>query len=273
MRRIFLLTIAVAAGCKGSLDLGGGPDADARLTADVFTWECQDPETGSVYQGAFSFDVSLEYAPDGLQDRVLPGEGGCSAELSMFPFDAGEEGDDIPGINGPPRWSTPEDQGAFERMSPGFYFDEVFSNEHTCADSADILAEGLTLEDAGPLDGVTSPEAGGINWVDVDDANGDGLIDFGEDLDITWDAEGWDEAFVQIRLERDGEAWDTVTCGAGSADGFTVDSDVWDLLNDQLNVEYINLYVGFRNEELVDTQSGLRARTVARAMHVLVVQD
>ncbi|MCB9758963.1 MAG: hypothetical protein H6739_03915 [Alphaproteobacteria bacterium] len=273
-RTLLLLALPLGA-CQGKFSLAGGPEPDARLTADVFTWECQDPYTEQVFQGVFSFDVSLEYAPDTLQDRVLPGAGGCSEGLSMFPYDAGEGGEDLPGLSSAPTWTTGDQSGRFERLGPGFYLDEVLSNVHSCADAAEMLGDGLTLDDAGPLTGVTAPPAGSIAWVDTDitDDDGDRQITFGETVDVTWDASDWDEAWLQIRQEREGEAWGTVTCAAGSGDSFTITDDVWDLLNEQLNVEFINLYVGFQNSDVQETDDGLQVEVVTRGTHVLVVQE
>lgn len=261
-------------GCSGTLDLGAGPEADARLTSDIYTWECADNETGDVYEGVFSFNVALEYAPDGLQDRALPG--GCVYGLSMFPDDAGAGGSDLPGLNGDePRWSTEESGGELAREAAGFYYQEVLSNVRSCQHSEDVLADGVMLEDAGALTGAQTPGSGEISWVDedIEDTDGDGNLSFGETVELDWDDEGWDEAWVQIRQERDGESWGTVTCDATGSDGFVVDEEVWSLLNGDLPVEYINLYAGFQNTDTLEMEDGQKIEVVTRGMHVLVVQD
>ena len=265
------LLLAGCKGCGGSIDLGQGPESDARLTADVYTWECADNETGDVYEGAFSFNVSLEYAPDGLQDRTLPG--GCVYGLSMFPVDAGSSGTDIPSVNSDPRWETEARSGVLSREAAGFYYNEVLSNVRSCEPSDDLVEDGVTLLEAGPLTGAQTPPAGFIDWIDIQDDDGDGNIDFGEEVELEWDADDWDEVWVQIRMEREGEAWGTVTCNASGEDGFVVDDEVWSLLNGDLNVEYINLFVGFQNTEVQEMEDGQKVEAVTRGMHVLVVQD
>ena len=107
---------------------------------------------------------------------------------------------------------------------------------------------------------------------DIDDVDEDGNLSFGEPVELSWDAEGWEETWVQIRQERDGEPWGTVTCAADE-DGFYVDDEVWGLLNGDLPVEYINLFVGFQNSDVVEMEDGQKVEVVTRGMHVLVVQD
>jgi hypothetical protein len=256
--------------CKGSIDLGQGADADARLTTDVYTWECGDASTGEIYEGAFSWNVSLEYAPDGLQDRQLPS--GCVYGLSMFPFDAGTQGADIPGLTDEPEWFAGDRQGELRREGAGFYFDEVFSNVRTCEKADELLESGLTLEGAGSFSGAATPTAGSIGDVSISGTAKEGVIEFGETVQVDWDAEDWDDVWIQVRQERDGEAWGTVTCNAGDGDSFTVDEDVWDLLT-ELPVEYIDLYVGFQNTEIQELEDGQKIELVTRGMHVFVVQD
>ncbi len=95
---LFLLPLAAGCDSDGELDIGGGPEPDSRLTADIVTWECQDNE-GSYWEGTYGFTLALEYAPDGLEDRELPDVGDCAANLSMFAVDAGIAGADIPGLD------------------------------------------------------------------------------------------------------------------------------------------------------------------------------
>lgn len=259
-----------AAGCNGSINLGKGPEADARLTADVYTWECGDHETETTYEGVFSFNIAMEYAPDGLQDRQLPA--GCVYNLSMFPEDAGASGTDIPGLRQEPAWTNGNESGVLQRKGAGFYYSAVQNNEHKCDRAEDLLANGVTLSEAAGFSGATAPVPGSVDDVFTTDANGDGLIDFGEEVELEWDVDGWDEVWIQIRQERDGEAWGTVTCNASGEDGFVVDDDVWGLLT-ELPVEYINLYVGFQNTDVQEMEDGQKIELVTRAMAVLVVQD
>lgn len=267
------LTMAGCKGCSGQIDLGKGPESDARLTADVKTWECSDDGGETLYEGVYSFDIYLEYAPDGLQERALPG--GCVYGLSMFPQDAGSAGEDIPGLDGDPRWSAGDESGRLERTSAGFYEAQVLNNVHSCQSSDELLSDGVMLEEASTFTGAVTPAAGTIDWVDtdIDDTDDDGNLSFGETVDLSWETEGWDEVWIQIRQERDGEAWGTVTCNATGMDEFSVDEDVWSLLEEDLPVEYINLYVAFQNSEIQEMEDGQKIEAITRGMHVLVVQD
>ena len=67
MRKLLVASI-FAAGCGGVLKLGEGAETDARLTADVYTWECSGE--GTDWMGAYGFDVSLVYTPDQLAPRM-----------------------------------------------------------------------------------------------------------------------------------------------------------------------------------------------------------
>jgi hypothetical protein len=267
------LAMAGCKGCSGEIELGQGPQSDARLTADVKTWECSDDGGETLYEGVYSFDIYLEYAPDGLQERALPG--GCVYGLSMFPVDAGSSGEDIPGLSDDPRWTAGDDSGRLERTSPGFYEAQVLNNVHSCQSSDDLLSDGVMLEESANFTGAVTPAAGSIAWVstDIEDTDDDGNLSFGETVDLSWETEDWDEVWIQIRQERDGEAWGTVTCNATGMDGFEVDENVWELLNGDLAVEYINLYVAFQNTEIQEMEDGQKIEVVTRGMHVLVVQD
>ena len=46
-----LLVLPLGIGCAGQLELGGGPEGDARLTADVYTWGCSNSENARLGRG------------------------------------------------------------------------------------------------------------------------------------------------------------------------------------------------------------------------------
>lgn len=267
------LILLLAGACKGSLDLGAGPAADARLIADIYTWPCLSGSEGPEVQGVFSFDVSLEYAPDGLQGLTLPEPGQCSAELSMFPFDAGNGGADIPGVTRDPGWTNGDQQGNLERLAPGFYYDAALDNQHTCQAPEDMFGDGVVIERASVFTGATTPAAGIIGDVITDDSTGDGTLNYGEGASVEWEDGEWDQTWVQVRQERDGEAWGYVTCNTTGMTSFEIGDNVWSLMDGDLPVETINLYVGFTNSAELTMKDGQKITAVTRGIHVLVVQD
>jgi hypothetical protein len=272
MRPLILAALFLCGACDDkSIALGRGAPADARLLADVYTWECASAED-ELYEGVFAYQVSLEYAPDGLADRDLPSSG-CTRGLDLFPGDAGDNGLDIPDVDRP-GWSTAGVEGVLDHVTDGFYYDNVFDNRSGCQDAAELLAEGTTLSDAGSFSGATAPSPGTLGDVvlegEVDEETG---IPYGSVVTATWDARGWDDGFVQIRREKAGALVESVTCATDDSGSFTVDDDVWSLLSDALEVDITNLYVGFQVDGGSATADGQEILTSTRAMHVAVVQD
>lgn len=265
-------------GCKGSLNLGKGEEPDSRFTADVYVWPCieKGADTGSedtLYNGVYAFDLALEYAPDALASQTLPAPGSCEASLSVFPIDAGASGVDIPDLAGDPEWESVVDVGVLAHGSPGFYYSNVLENQRSCQTTNDVVGGGVALTNAGAITGARTPDPGDLGAVTVADASGDGILDFGEVTEVSWEASGWNETWVQIRQERDGEAWGTVTCNTTGMESFTLDASVWGELSETLPVQYINLYVGFTaaNTQLPDEVQKVHART--RTIYVQVIQD
>jgi hypothetical protein len=253
------------------IGLGGGDPPDARLYADVYTWECEDSTTLDLYEGVFAYEISMEYAPDGLADRDLPSSG-CTRGLDMFPADAGSGGTDLPDTDRP-TWSTGDLEGALSHKATGFYKDDVFDNQSSCTAAEDLLADGTTLGDAGVFSGASAPVPGAVGEVTIDgEVDEETGIPFGAQITASWDASGWDRAWVQVRREKDGALVDSVTC-ATDGESFTLDDDAWSLLNEALQVDLTNLYVAFEVEGGSTTTDGQQILTYTRAMHVAVVQD
>jgi hypothetical protein len=273
IRTTALLASLTIVGCKnkGGAEFGDGPENDARFLADVYTWQCEEGGT-NFYEGVFGFDVSLEVAPDALVPRSLPAPGGCSADLSMFGADPNGERANIPEISDEPRWASEIDSGELENVSDGWYYDEVFDNVHNCQTADALLSGGIELLDAGSLTGAVTPDPGSINdvtMVSASDYEQTGF-EFGEEIDITWDAEGWDEAWIQVRRERNGEAWEYVTCNASGYDGFTLDDNVWGMMTENLGDVFNNVYVAFQNHGMQEMEDGQKVEVATRAMHVAV---
>jgi hypothetical protein len=274
---LFVVGGLLAAGCNtGKITLGAGPEADARLVADVFTWKCADfDSSGSVeseWLGVLAFEVALSYAPDGLEEEAFPSPGDCAEGVVLFPGDAGDAGSSIPDIDDEPDWAGATRSGELTDKGHGFYIDEVTEDYLGCTVAEEALSEGVTISDAGALDGATTPAAGELENVEFDPDPSEG-VEFGDEIDIEWEVSGWDTTWIQVRQERDGEAWVSVTCNTTGEDDFKVDSAVWDLLNPDFNSDVINLYVGFQNEDDQVTEADQKVHTYSRAIHVAVVQE
>ena len=277
-----VLGLGLVAGCgsgKGSLgDEDSENDRDARLITDLYTWECEDSVSGSVYQGVFAETVTLEYAPNALAKLTPPSSGGCSANLDMFPSGAGEGAADIPGLDDQVRWETDLATGELEALGTGFYKDDVFSNVHSCQEVDSLLGSGTTLVEAGDLTGIQTPAPVPVPDVSFDgltfhEETGGSTIEWGDEITASWEAHEWDSVWVQIRREREGEAWEAITCDASAGNSFTLDSAVWDLLDPELEVERNNLYVAFQRSAAAEGEGGLKATTMIRSVAVAVVQD
>lgn len=282
----FTLLIAANAilGCNSGKSEGdgdgddgdGGSISDARLITDVFTWDCEDRETGEVYQGAFGQAISLEHAPGSLQ-TLRPPAGGCAASTDMFPSNAGDGGIDL-GFVDEPEWETDVDEGVLRYGAPGFYQDEVFPDVRTCQRVTDILSGGTRLVEAGSLSGVTTPDPAAVpivsfSGLSTDPDTGAETIGWGDAVVASWDSHEWDEVWVQVRREREGEAWESVTCDATGGEDFTMGSEVWGLMDENLQVEQNQLYVAFQRTDSATTADGLLVETVTRAMAVAIVQE
>ena len=264
---VFLL----GAGCSGELDLGKGAEADARLTADVFTWPCRSGED-DVEQGVYGFTIALEYAPDGLSSRELPPAGSCQGDLSMFPLDAGVSGTAIPEAGSEIAWATSTRSGALAEVSPGFYYEDVLGNQFTCISPADMVSSGISIPTAGSLGSIASPSAGELVSVSSGEDSEEGLV-FGEEVTVEWEASDWEESWIQVRMEREGTSWGSVTCNTTGEDEFDIDGRVWNELNADLNVDTINLYVGFQNNTQISNDDELKLQASSRVIHVDVIQD
>jgi len=278
LARISTLIIPLAIlGCKnsGGADFGDGPENDARFLADVYTWQCEEEGGADYYEGVFAFNVSLEVAPDALVPRSLPAPGGCSADLSMFGADPNGDLMDIPELGDEPRWETDIDSGELESVSEGWYYDEIFDNVHNCQTTDALLNGGTRLVEAGSLSGAVTPDPGTVEDVTLVSAS-DYLetgFQFGEEIDISWETDGWDEAWIQVRRERNGEAWEYVTCNVTGYTEFTLDDNVWGLMTENLGDVFNNVYVAFQNHGMQEMETGQKVEVATRAMHVAVAYD
>jgi len=269
---VFLTLAAMACNRLGGADFGQGPENDARFVADVYTWQCQ-AEGQENWEGVFAFDVSLEVAPDALVPRSLPAAGGCSADLSMFGADPNSELLNIPEVTDEPRWETDTDSGELKNLSEGWYYDQVFEDVHNCTTADDLLTGGTRLLGAGSLTGAITPDPGDIwdvTMLSTSDYEETGFV-FGEEIEVDWDVEGWDEAWIQVRREREGEAWEFATCNITGLDSFVIGDNVWGLMTPELTGVTNNVFVAFQNHRMTTMEDGQKVEVATRAMHVAVL--
>jgi hypothetical protein len=245
------------------------PLDDARLIADITTWSCEGGD--GTYPGIFGQELRLIYAPEALPPLGLPAPGGCSANMDIFPRDPGPGAASL-GLD--PRWSGAGGGGTLIEQEPGYYYDDVLDNEHSCQSLSEHGDEPVTLTEAGALDGVSTPAFLDIPEVDFVGIGGDGSgVDYGQSLTATWGEHGWDEVWVQFQRLVGDDVVEAVTCNATGLSLFPIDADVWGLMDEELEVERNNLYVGFQRADEVPTTSGLEVEVLSRAMAIAIVEE
>jgi hypothetical protein len=217
--------------------------------------------------GAFAFEVSLVYTPDNLASRELPPVNTCELGLSMFSLDTLEGGTDIPETD-VPEWTTGSEYGRLERQVAGLYYDDVFKNVFSCDPVDTVIASGVELTNAARLSGISTPLSGNLYGVTTD-ASTSGGLPFGESFNLSWDADGWDESFIQIRRARSNSLVETLTCNTTGASNLEIDADIWDQLDASIMADTNYLYVGFRNTGDMMSPDGQRAEVETRALHVV----
>jgi hypothetical protein len=250
----------------------GGSVVDARLIADVYTWNCYDPNTEESYQGAFGQVTTLENAPGGITALDLPAPGSCEANLDMFPDGAGPNGIDIAGLEIEPTWESDVDDGKLTKLGTGFYYDDVYPDVRTCYSTDEIMAGGVRLVDAGELSGIGTPDPAAAPAIEIEGVTDSDSIQFGDDASLSWGSHLWDEVWVQVRRVKEDEAWETVTCNATGLDTFDLDSSVWEMMDESLDVQQNNLYVGFQTLDRAIV-GGDEVQVATRAIAVSVVQE
>lgn len=281
---VAVFALLVMLGCETSMvGLGGGEDDDARFVADVYTWYCEacvewtgegDEATCTefdTHEGVYSYDLRFEYAPDALTRRRAP-DAGCSAGIDMFPRDAGSGGHAIPGVDAI-GWENGGESGSLPEISTGMYYDDVYDDVASCASAGDLLGEGTQLTDAGAFSGARAPKPGSLANVTIPGEDRTGGVEHGAEVTVTWDAEGWDESWIQLRRETfQGELQESVTCATGGEDSYAIGSDAWELFSSAVEPEVTNLYVVVQNRESVTTEDGQSLEAITRAVHAAVVR-
>jgi len=109
--------------------------------------------------------------------------------------------------------------------------------------------------------------------VSVTDGSWGSGIPFGADLDVTWETDGWDETFVQIRRERLGIAYETVTCNTTGESEYVLGNELWALFDDTIEIDRNFLYIGFQNVETLENDYGHGVEVATRALHAVGLSD
>jgi hypothetical protein len=264
--------VALLACSDKSIALGQGVAPDARFIADMYTWDCSSasaeggPEVH--WEGVHSYRLSLEYAPDTLVDRSVP-ESGCAKGVDLFPIDAGAAAVDL---EGDPTWSNGAFDGRLTQAATGLWTASAFTNQNSCMTAEELLGEGTLLGDADPFSGARTPAPGVYDDVSVSDFDERAGLPFGADVTVTWDAEGWDTSWVQVRRERGGALLESVTCATTGANALTIGADVWGEFNGAVEADVNNLYVGVERTKLTEAEDGQKIELVTRAMHIAVLR-
>ncbi len=272
MARVFVALVLLAGCDQQKIALGQGGDDDARLFADVYTWKCEERTETDItyYNGVYSYQVSFEYAPDELVKRDLPAAG-CTSGLDMFPNGAGSGGVNIPDA-GNPEWTNGEISGTLTQQSDGFYFDDVYGKVQNCSYAEDLIGDGTALSGAGSFSGAVSPAAGTLDDVEISDYDLTTGLAYGAEVEVSWTQKGWQDSWVQLRAETDGDLVDSVTCNTGGSNTFTVDEGVWALMNSAIEPDVTNLFVTVQNSETTTTADNQRIELVTRVIHAAVVR-
>lgn len=274
MRRA-LLALPLALSTLACTDGGADTDTDppppitARFVADAYLQDCRWSEED--WLGVEALRVTLHHSSDGVPPVELPAPGTCVNQLELFAEEALPASDGIEGLDTAPRYISPEGEGSLRDVLPGLWHSDVFVAKDRCGTLDEAIGDGVSLDRTGPFSALSTPSNGTIPSAMVDGArftDREPLSD-GDTATFTWEAEGWDAAFVQLRREQGGELRDVVTCGA-SGGSFTLDDTAWDQTNSAVLADGNHVYLGLVREELVETVDGsARAWMVVRALHVL----
>ncbi len=245
----------------------GSTDYDARFISQVKTWDCLEGGTDPIL-GTYGHEVSLFYAPSSLND-LIPTDG-CAAGVDPFPITAGSNGSSFDGLVGFPGWRNDDQTGTMEGGF-GYWYQDVLTDEHTCESPSQILDSNIGLINAQDFSGATMPVA--FSSPEVEFNGFDSVIDFGDEVDVSWTTHNWPRTWIHLRRTNDGQVVEMVTCAISDSTLFSLDGNVWDLMSEELNADTNQLYVGFENREIQETQSGRWIEVLNRSVAVAVVNN
>jgi hypothetical protein len=239
---------------------GSGPEPDARLLRHIHTLGCRDGTER--FLGVAYEEISFELAPDALEPLELPAPGTCATDAELFPIDAGPGGgnDDLAAEV---VWAGPISSGTLKRRSTGFWASFEAGTQLTCVGATDV--GGVELVDAKAYSGIGTPSPPSDGNVPPVASVSDG-IEFGESVELTFEAPGWDQVWVQLRRVRNVETWETVTCNVTDDDGFALGPEHWSEMTESLSVDENELLVVFEMSRTETLEDGQEMETVTRSI-------
>ena len=259
---MLLLGLFAFIGCAaGPSDDGSGPHPDARLISNIHTLGCRDGTER--FLGVASEEISFELAPDALELLELPEPGTCATGgLDLFPIDAGPGGgnDDLAEEV---VWKASLSSGTLKRRSTGFWASYDAGTQLTCIGATDI--GGVELVDASAYSGINTPSPPSDGDVSPSASVSDG-IEFGEQIELTFEAPSWDQVWVQLRRIRNIEVWETVTCNVTGDDMFALGPEHWSEMTESLSVDENELLVVFEMSRTETLEDGQEMETVTRSI-------
>ena len=242
-------------------DDGSGPDPDARLISNIHTLGCRDGTYR--FLGVESEEISLEVAPDALEPRGLPEPGTCQSGLDLFPMDAGPGAGNPDDLSAEVVWTAAQSSGTIKRRSTGFWASYDGGTQLTCIGATDI--GGVELVNAGDYSGVNTPSPPSDGNVEPTAAASDG-IEFGEAIELSFEAPNWDQVWVQLRRVRNVEAWETLTCNVTGDASFTLGAEHWAEMTESMSVDENELLVVFESARTETLDDGQVMETVTRTI-------
>ncbi len=269
LRRIWLFSTGILMACNtGKVTLSTITEGfDARFVSQVYTWECQNEEGNgdaiNVFPGTYGHEVALYYAPGNLDDLLL--NEGCQYGLDILPQTAGEGASSIEGLVGYPTWMSDGADGYLEGGF-GYWFQDVMTNEHTCLDPSLILSTPIQLQNALGLSGVSVEQYSEVPSVDFEE--GVSSLAFGQETQIVWNETQWPRTWVHLRSTKDGEAVEMLTCPINDGNSFSVDSSVWAYFTEALEVDNVELFVGFEHRDVQRSDDGSIVEVLNRVIAV-----
>jgi hypothetical protein len=262
-----LLGLLGCAGGEADTDLAPPPLA-ARYVADAVLRDCT--WSGERWYGVRQLALTLEHDLDGLDLRELPPPGACTEGVELYAEEAFIEGDPLPDGADRPRWSGPPGGGVLPEVLPGLWHATAFTAPERCGTLEQTVGGGFSLDEAGPFTGIATPPS-----LTLPEATADGVrfgdrdpVSVGESVDLAWEADGVDVAFVQIRRLHEGQIRQTITCTPSEPGRFTLDDTAWDLADDGILAGQTAVRLGLsrRVEQTLDDGS---ARVLVRTRALL----